>query len=107
MYRSVALTDRDGCAAATPASASASTSSGALINFFTTSSLYLQGRSGRDADPLGGGLDRRRGLDRTEERVRGGRQQTGGEGGEEVHRYLVPQQPGTAAERRPRHHRTQ
>src|SRR5205807_10007679 len=55
MNRSDAFTTSDGCAAATPANESASTSSGALINFFTTSSLYLQGRSGRDADPLGGG----------------------------------------------------
>src|SRR2546421_2011019 len=36
MYRSSMLTDRDGCAAATPASASTSTSSGALMSFFMT-----------------------------------------------------------------------
>src|SRR2546423_6524653 len=50
MYRSSVFTRSDGCAAATPARASASTSSGALISFFT-----VRAPSRRDADALGAG----------------------------------------------------
>src|SRR4029453_19039333 len=50
------LTASDGCAAATPARASTSTSSGALISFFTTASLLRSGPRGHPVVELHGGL---------------------------------------------------
>src|SRR5438552_7635861 len=71
MYRSGMFTDRAGCAAATPARASVSTSSGALISFFMAQTPSTA-RSGRHADALGAGvLGGGRGLDRAEPRVDG------------------------------------
>src|SRR5436190_8590311 len=104
MYRSVVLTDSDGCAAATPASASVSTSSGALISFFTTTPCRWSGH----ADGFGGGGvgDRRR-LDRADEGIGRRGQQAGQEGRDEIHGYLLPQQPLAAAHGRPGDHRAE
>src|SRR5690348_9705930 len=102
MYRSEWFTDSDGCAAATPASASASTSSGALMSFFMTCVPL----SGSDADRLGRGVGGgRRGLDGAEPGVDGGREQTGEERRDEVRRHLVPQQTLATTQRGARDHR--
>src|SRR5262245_45456682 len=48
MYRPARLTVKDGCAAATPARPSPSTSSGALMSFFTVVAPSRQGLDGQD-----------------------------------------------------------
>src|SRR5207302_6843361 len=73
-----------------------------LMSFFTCQ-LSLRdgsGRSGGHADALDAGvLGGRSRLDRSEVRVYGGGDQAGGEGGDEVDGYLVPEQSLAAAER--------
>src|SRR5205823_4371143 len=60
---------------------------------------------GRHADALGAGvLGGRSRLDRSEVRVYGGGDQAGGEGGDEVDGYLVPEQSLAAAEGGPGDH---